>query len=63
MQAQPQFPPAARGGGGDQAAATPPRVSSSSAAAGNGNVDRVLYRNLVEMVPLVESLMVGALRP
>lgn len=48
-------------GGGDLAEATPPRVSSSSAAAGNGNVDRVLYKNLVEMMPLVESLMVGAL--
>lgn len=27
---------------------------------GGGNVDRVLYKNLVEMVPLVESLMVSA---
>jgi hypothetical protein len=25
-----------------------------------GNVDRVLFKNLVEMVPLVESLMVSA---
>ncbi|KAJ0989689.1 hypothetical protein J5N97_008045 [Dioscorea zingiberensis] len=32
--------------------------SSSSENAGNGgNVDRVLFKNLVEMVPLVESLM------
>ncbi|XP_077237583.1 movement protein binding protein 2C isoform X2 [Tasmannia lanceolata] len=34
--------------------------SSSSSPNGhgnNGNVDRVLYKNLVEMVPLVESLM------
>lgn len=60
MQAQPQFPPAAHGGG-DLAVAAPPRVSCSSAAAGNGNVDRVLYENLVEMAPLVESLMAGAL--
>lgn len=26
---------------------------------GGGNVDRVLFKNLVEMVPLVESLMVS----
>ncbi|GJN29005.1 hypothetical protein PR202_gb17190 [Eleusine coracana subsp. coracana] len=31
-----------------------------AAEGGGGNVDRVLYRNLVEMVPLVESLMVSA---
>ncbi|XP_042445612.1 protein MICROTUBULE BINDING PROTEIN 2C-like isoform X2 [Zingiber officinale] len=30
-------------------------------AADGGNVDRVLFKNLVEMVPLVESLMEGAL--
>lgn len=29
-------------------------------AADGGNVDRVLFKNLVEMVPLVESLVVGA---
>ncbi|XP_058112475.1 protein MICROTUBULE BINDING PROTEIN 2C [Magnolia sinica] len=31
--------------------------ASSNAPGNNGNVDRVLFKNLVEMVPLVESLM------
>uniref|UniRef100_A0A6V7QQU7 Protein MICROTUBULE BINDING PROTEIN 2C n=1 Tax=Ananas comosus var. bracteatus TaxID=296719 RepID=A0A6V7QQU7_ANACO len=39
----------------------PPPCSSSSSADGGrgngGNVDRLLFKNLVEMVPLVESLM------
>jgi hypothetical protein len=32
------------------------------AGEGGGNVDRVLFKNLVEMVPLVESLMVSGWR-
>ncbi|KAG9448550.1 hypothetical protein H6P81_008515 [Aristolochia fimbriata] len=36
---------------------SPAHPISSNAPAGNGSVDRVLYKNLVEMVPLVESLM------
>ena len=33
-----------------------------AAGEGGGNVDRVLFKNLVEMVPLVESLMVSGWR-
>lgn len=41
---------------------SPPLSSSSKNAPGDGgNVDRVLFNNLVEMVPLVESLMVRRL--
>ncbi|PKA59818.1 hypothetical protein AXF42_Ash011943 [Apostasia shenzhenica] len=40
---------------------SPPPNPPSSTVSGNdcaaGNVDRVLFKNLVEMVPLVESLM------
>ncbi|KAK3132201.1 hypothetical protein QOZ80_6AG0517390 [Eleusine coracana subsp. coracana] len=34
-----------------------PGAAEGGGEGGGGNVDRVLYRNLVEMVPLVESLM------
>ena len=34
-----------------------------SANGGGGNVDRVLFKDLVDMVPLVESLMVSARSP
>lgn len=43
----------------------PPQQAAAQAEAGpgggegGGNVDRVLFKNLVEMVPLVESLMVS----
>lgn len=33
-------------------------TSATSAATTNGNVDRVLFKNLVEIVPLVQSLIV-----
>ncbi|KAH7674361.1 hypothetical protein IHE45_08G068000 [Dioscorea alata] len=36
---------------------TQPPSFSDTAPANSGNVDRVLFKNLVEMVPLVESLM------
>ncbi|CAL9111054.1 unnamed protein product [Musa textilis] len=35
----------------------PPRSSAAAEAGNGGNFDRVLFKNLVEMVPLVESLM------
>jgi hypothetical protein len=43
----------------------PPAEAGPGAAAaeGRGNVDRVLFKDLVEMVPLVESLMVSACFP
>ncbi|AQK83797.1 movement protein binding protein 2C [Zea mays] len=34
-----------------------PQPPEAGEGAGGGNVDRVLFKNLVEMVPLVESLM------
>ncbi|KAG1326681.1 protein MICROTUBULE BINDING PROTEIN 2C [Cocos nucifera] len=44
---------------GSSSSSPPPPLSSSSknAPGDGGNVDRVLFNNLVEMVPLVESLM------
>jgi hypothetical protein len=36
-----------------------PQPPEAGEGAGGGNVDRVLFKNLVEMVPLVESLMVS----
>ncbi|KAJ0965330.1 hypothetical protein J5N97_026468 [Dioscorea zingiberensis] len=36
---------------------TQPTSFSDTASVNSGNVDRVLFKNLVEMVPLVESLM------
>jgi hypothetical protein len=40
----------------------PPAEAGPGAAAaeGRGNVDRVLFKDRVEMVPLVDSLMVSA---
>ncbi|KAJ4959911.1 hypothetical protein NE237_019821 [Protea cynaroides] len=45
--------------GEDLSSPLPQRTMSSvsNGNGNNGNVDRVLYKNLVEMVPLVESLM------
>ncbi|XP_042502557.1 protein MICROTUBULE BINDING PROTEIN 2C isoform X2 [Macadamia integrifolia] len=45
--------------GEDQSSPLPQRTMSSlsNGNVNNGNVDRVLYKNLVEMVPLIESLM------
>ncbi|XP_043715695.1 protein MICROTUBULE BINDING PROTEIN 2C isoform X2 [Telopea speciosissima] len=45
--------------GEDQSSPLPQRTMSSlsNGNGNNGNVDRVLYKNLVEMVPLIESLM------
>ena len=36
-------------------------ANSSTAAGTNGNLDRVLFNDLVEMVPLVQSLIVISL--
>ncbi|XP_062233070.1 protein MICROTUBULE BINDING PROTEIN 2C-like [Phragmites australis] len=38
-------------------------ADNGGAAGGGGNVDRVLFKNLVEMVPLVESLMDRRVNP
>ncbi|PNT76064.1 hypothetical protein BRADI_1g43540v3 [Brachypodium distachyon] len=40
-----------------------PAEAGAGAGEGGGKVDRVLFKDLVEMVPLVESLMVSATNP